>query len=318
MNRFGWSTWIGFVGWLALWLTPLPGQTTDSVIGMLFLLAPLVIVPLALRTVSGSIAISGWMTTTQPFAAWLAVVSLYMPTGGVTAIIGASAWMGLTLVLGGQGLRALCGGAWRRADRFAVTMGLAMIPAGGIGFLLSRCGATPFGIEEPLILLTGVHFHYAAFVSPIMAALAMRGRDGRLEWWTAMSVVAGSPLLAVGFVMSMPVVRMLGAVLLVAGMMNVALKMVLVVVSLRSNKARALVMVSATSLAMGLAFALVYAVADGLGRVWIPIGVMAWTHGILNAVGFALCGLAGWAMEHEIEPVAIKRMTGALTRRWMV
>lgn len=319
MNRLGRSAAIGFIGWLVLWWAPLPGHAGVAVIEKLFLLAPLAVVPLAFRAMSPLVNVRGWIATLQPVAAWLAVGSFFVPTGSVVAMVMASAWMALTVMVGVRGLRELGRGAWRSPDRLAVALGLVMIPAGGVGLVLSRCGATPLGIEEPLILLTAVHFHYAAFVSPVMAALAMRGRGGRVDWAMTVSIVAGSPLLAVGFVLAMPAMRMTGAVLLLAGLMGVVVKMLVAVVSLRSNLARGLAMVSATSLVMGLALALVYAVADCLGQVWIPIGAMAWTHGMLNAVGFSLCGLAGWIMEHEAEPVEpMQGCRQALTRRWMV
>jgi hypothetical protein len=42
-----------------------------------------------------------------------------------------------------------------------------------------------------------------------------------------------------------------------------------------------------------------YAIADYLGSDVLIIPQMARTHGILNAVGFCLCGLLGWLVEES-------------------
>jgi hypothetical protein len=318
MKRIGASVAVGFVGWLVLWLVPLPGHEGVALIEKLFLLAPLVIVPLALRVAAELRGRPVWLGGLQPLTAWLAVGSFFVPTGSVAAVVMASAWMAMTLVLGVNGLGDLRRGAWRRPDSLALAMALVMIPAGGLGLVLSRWGLTPFGIKEPLILLTGVHFHYAAFVSPLMAALAIAGSNRRMDWFMVGCTLAGSPLLAVGFIGSLPLVRVAGAMLLVTGLAGVSLATLVAVTRMTSLVARGLVMPAAMCLALGLMYATVYAMSDWFGANWIPIPHMARTHGMLNALGFALCGLAGWTWELAAEPAEEKKALHTLTRLWGV
>jgi hypothetical protein len=44
-------------------------------------------------------------------------------------------------------------------------------------------------------------------------------------------------------------------------------------------------------------FVAVYALGEVTGRVPLSVPQMARWHGTLNALGFALCGLLGWALE---------------------
>lgn len=56
---------------------------------------------------------------------------------------------------------------------------------------------------------------------------------------------------------------------------------------------RFLLLVSAASIAAGMVLAGVYGVGELTGRGWIGIPLMGAIHGLLNALGFTLCGLLG-------------------------
>ncbi len=51
---------------------------------------------------------------------------------------------------------------------------------------------------------------------------------------------------------------------------------------------------SAMALATAMALALIYAVGQYLGAALLDIPAMLPTHGLLQAAGFALCGLLAW------------------------
>ena len=51
--------------------------------------------------------------------------------------------------------------------------------------------------------------------------------------------------------------------------------------------------ISALSLVATMTLAVVYALGHYLGRSLVEIPTMVLSHGLLNAVGFTLCGLAG-------------------------
>jgi|HubBroStandDraft_6_1064221.scaffolds.fasta_scaffold2059611_1 hypothetical protein len=39
-----------------------------------------------------------------------------------------------------------------------------------------------------------------------------------------------------------------------------------------------------------------------MGRAWLTVPEMGRVHGTINALGFALCGLLGWALETRGSP----------------
>jgi protein-S-isoprenylcysteine O-methyltransferase Ste14 len=70
-----------------------------------------------------------------------------------------------------------------------------------------------------------------------------------------------------------------------------------VIPSLRTRAARALLAVSSAAVLACMALAGVYALGEYLRTGWLSIPEMARTHGALNALGFALCGLLAWTLE---------------------
>ena len=54
--------------------------------------------------------------------------------------------------------------------------------------------------------------------------------------------------------------------------------------------------VSSVSLLAGMALAALYGVGNYLGASWIDIPTMIPTHGLLNSIGFSLCGLLAWLL----------------------
>jgi len=55
--------------------------------------------------------------------------------------------------------------------------------------------------------------------------------------------------------------------------------------------------VSVASLVAAMVFAGIYALGKYNGRDWLDIPEMAAVHGVINALGFSLCGLGGWNLE---------------------
>ena len=85
----------------------------------------------------------------------------------------------------------------------SIDAGCAMLPIGGGWLVLSRLGVSVLGFEEPIILLTAVHFHYAAFATLVLVGLAGRfTRDGAAYRAIAAGAVSGPPLLAAGITLS--------------------------------------------------------------------------------------------------------------------
>jgi hypothetical protein len=317
-----WNVLAGGIVWLAIVLWPLDPNFGIGLIEKLFLLAPLVIVPMGLLLSDARTRLERYACCGQPVAAALVVASFFLPQGSVAAGVVVLPWLGVTLLVGMAGLVRLWRGAWREAAEFCFAAALTMLAVGGLGLTLSRFGLEALGYREPLVLLVAVHFHYAAFVSPLMAGAVGRRLNGgsvvlrRFFWLVAIAVSVGSPILAWGYVLFLPGLRLLGATLLTVGLFAVALLMLSVLPSVRPRGAQWLLAGAAGSVVFAMLYATVYAVADYFGTVWIAIPHMARTHGMVNALGFSVCGLLGWVFAKDTENSVGKLRS--LTRRWMI
>jgi len=260
---------------------------------MLFLWAPLVIVPLGLDLVPRPEGFFGRIDSAvriaQPFAAAFAVVAFLFPPGAM-ALLFAAPWV------------AVCGAlAMLGAARFARRKGwdpveictdaaLGFLAVGGFGLAASRFGL-PLGFKEPIILLTAVHFHYTGFVAPLLIGFAGRKLGPRSPvLYAASAVVIGSPLTAIGFLFS-PTLKVVAVLWIAAGMLVFAGLLMRLAAVVTDNRPRFLFMLASLSLLIGMGLVAVYSIGEYRDRLLIEIPAMAWFHGIANAGGFATCGL---------------------------
>lgn len=249
----------------------------------LFLLAAWAIVPLGLRQLPDS-KLLRWAKRLQPVAAALATVSFFLPKGIPAAAL-AIPWLSLDALLALAALFGLPSALRGGIPALLLTAAMGFPTVGGVHLVASRYGYPLAGFPEPIILLTAIHFHYTAFAVPILAALA---KESRLAILGGAGVVGGTPLLAAGFLFS-PILKVVGVGVLCVSVAAVA------VGQLRATDGarRSLLLVSSLSVLAGMALAAVYEHGFYTGRTWIAIPTMAWSHGILNGVGFSLCGLLG-------------------------
>jgi hypothetical protein len=189
-----------------------------------------------------------------------------------------------------------------RIPAFCVAASLGFLQVGGVGLLASRLGVPMAGFEEPIVLLTAVHFHYTGFAAPLLvAALAhfagSARRRSRLLAAVAFGVVASTPVIAIGFMFS-PLLKLAGVVWLAASIFAFSLLTFSSLGELR-GAGRPWLVVSSTAVWAGLALALVYAAGEYTGVSYIGLAEMARYHGAANGIGFTLCGLLGWILQTD-------------------
>jgi hypothetical protein len=294
--------------WLITLTRLIAKPTAFTLIEQLFLLAPLVIVPLALPLVGTPIQpgpdrfLYRLIRISQPLGALAAVISFFLPVGLAAAGL-AAGWLLVTGLIAVWGLtRLLRRGLRLQMAELCVDAGLLMLPVGGGWFVLARLGVNPLGFGDVIVLLTAVHFHYAGFAAPIITGLVgrvlSRHAPDRRRFYrmTAAGVIAGTPVVAAGITFS-PLLELIGALIVAAGLTGVAYLTVFVIVpTLTHRLARTLLVISAASIVVGMLLTLAYATGEFSGYAIINIPQMARIHGLANALGFALCGLAGWQM----------------------
>jgi hypothetical protein len=296
--------------WLLLAFGFFVHRIPPDAISLLFLLAPLVVVPLGFG-LARSLEFSGWVSVfessaliLQPFGAMLAASSFWVTPGRFAAAL-AVPWLLVCALATLAGLLRLSHGAYRSAASLCVAAGFMYLSIGGVWLVLSRSGITPMHFAEPIILLTAVHFHFTGFALPLIAgatglAIAARGKISQLCFHCAVGGILASPLiLAGGYVISSEGLKMFAALLLATSCVLLAGLFFSILPRLRSRLACLLLAVAAISLIGAMILAAAYAIGQYTEQYWLLIPQMARWHGTANAFGLSLCGLLGWSLEYR-------------------
>jgi len=299
------SATIGAAVWAGTAVAARAGIARMGSVELIFLFAPLVVVPLGMalgRAISGWGWCEGAASRLQPLGAALAVIAMWLPPGR-NAGLAALGWMLVCVLLAGGGVVELIRASWLDAGGGArATIAIAKIDltVGGAWLVASRLGMRPMGIQEPIGLLTAVHFHFAGFTTATIAAatLLFAEKRGQQLWLKrVVALIVGLPyLVAAGFLIS-PALKMGAALMFSASVAALALLLRDGGRRAHDATARVLLQVASAAVFAGMVLSGAYAVADFVGSDVLTIPQMARTHGILNAVGFCLLGLLGWLVE---------------------
>jgi hypothetical protein len=236
----------------------------------------------------------------QPFAAIAAAVSFLLEPGVPAAGL-AFLWFCETALIAILGLQRLNRPELRTPAEVSISVGLVFIPVAGVWLIVHRLGIQLLGYGDTIILLTAVHFHFAAYAAPILAGLTGRRLSqfagaSRVFKLTPMGIIAGTPLVAAGISFS-PVLALVGTLMISIGLVLLAILVVgWILPSMESIPGRVLLLVSSVSCLPAMALACAYAYSIVFQKLIIDIPQMAMTHGVANAFGFSLCGLVGWCL----------------------
>ncbi|HVM44429.1 MAG TPA: YndJ family transporter, partial [Candidatus Thermoplasmatota archaeon] len=251
----------------------------------LFLVAPLALAPLALALVPtpdrrgrlpALMRAAAWL---QPPAALACAASFLVSAGALAAAL-VVPWLLLTLLLALHGAGRFLARGPGPVEELAVDAALAYAPVGGAWLLASRLGMQPLGFGEPIVLLTAVHFHVAAFALLALAGAigraAMPARSEPLYRAAVAALVLGPLLLALGITFSRAL-EVAAALVMAAGLLLL------------------LGVASAWRLAF-LPLALAAVVSMGAAVMYatrgLPLDTMARAHGAVN-LGIVAAGLVG-------------------------
>ncbi|MFD7627766.1 YndJ family protein [Streptomyces sp. NPDC059851] len=190
------------------------------------------------------------------------------------------------------------------AAEIAVLTALASPAVAATALVAERAGYRLFGFDLDVLALTVPHFHYAGFTAALVAGLVCRAlasgrtaggpRRARRARWAAYSVPGGTLLVLLGYFVD-DWAELAGAVVLTAGMWLVAL---VTWQEIRptgpDRRTRWLLAVSAGVLGVTMVLALWWALGEATGIPHPTLTWMAATHGLGNALGFALCSVLAW------------------------
>jgi hypothetical protein len=276
-----------------------------GVIELLLLSAVLVIVPLGfnltrMHDFAGDESRMQVLWVLEAAAA-LAVVASFWQRPGVVAAALSVPWFVLGVSVALAGVWNLYRKETRSLTDLAVSVaGVDLAFASG-WLLVSRAGLHPMGFQEPIVLLTAVHFHYSGFGVALIAAAALRVRQDRAIRLGVLTPIAWFVLflpflLAAGFVIS-PVLRMVAALGLAVSVPALAASLFRMSRLFHPAVARVYMRLGAIAAWVAMCLAGVYAVTDYVGKAFMTMPGMASTHGVLNGLGFVLCSVLAFAIE---------------------
>jgi hypothetical protein len=291
---------IGTTVWIALAISSFAPRVHLGIIEVLFLLGPWIVVPLGADLVNGagaskSNAVRDWILFT---AASLTTVSFFLDNRTVAAWF-ASSWLLVCGCFAGDGVRRFVISGRSSFTQFCFAAGEGYLLVAGAWLVASRAGLQLLAFREPIVLLTAVHFHFAGFASAVLAGLADRAfvghRGHRILRAALLAVVLGPGILGLAFLLG-PKVKLVAALLIALGQFGLAAGTVRVGMAAQNSRGRWLLLVAGASVAAGMILAGVWAIGEYPLQAFVNIRQMAEFHGVLNAVGFVVCGLVGWTM----------------------
>ena len=233
--QFGLGVWgtiavTAWVGWLRFGL-----------IEILFLAAVWVIVPAGILMVPridslpSNLVRRSWLVF---FAAASASAGFSVEPGRLAGAL-VIPWVMVCGCIAWEGARRIVRFRLTNFSQYCFAAGEGYLAVGGVWLLMSRFGMHPAGFQEPIVLLTAVHFHFAGFLTGLLAGLAWHERlpRGRTPLQALITgAILGPGLLGLAFLAG-PKFKLGAMVLIVVGQCAIAATMARIGIR-RSNQSQ--------------------------------------------------------------------------------
>lgn len=287
-----------------------------SIAQALVALAVVAIVPLGVRVAADESTRAQRVCAALPVASALGLASFFFAPSALAGAL-AAGWLVGTLAIAYLGAARIARRGLGPIEELSIDLGHLYLPVGAVWMCASRAGRPLLGFEEPVVLYTAAHFHYAGFAAPVVIGLlgrelalrrapstpdvAIASLSLRRGYTLSASVtLLGIPLVAAGITLShaleLPSALLLGAAML----LNMLWLIRAGAARLRKRQGEGALLISAgvaLLLSMGLVFlfATTGSATRGSAAPLIPYSTMAALHGSANAIFFAGLSLVAFA-----------------------
>lgn len=283
------------------------GWSDPSIVELALAFAFLVLVPLVLQLAVPSylhswpeLWLNKYSRCSLPFALF-GIASLSIEAGWLSGML-AGVWFIFTGAISMFAFLRMIARGFRPAEETIIDVGSLYLIVGGGWFVLSRIGSVSFlPYSDVIVELTAIHFHYSAFILPILTGIfgrwlyqqsTKRNTKGKLFTILAWGIALGPIIVAFGLDLGPPIELYFVSfyVLFVIWLCGWWLKSVK-----RMDKKPGIFLGLSALIILGtMTLSLLYSLGLYLGMPIISIpGMIRW-HGALNAFGFAFIGTVGW------------------------
>lgn len=286
------------------------GSAVSVLVNVIVMLGMLVVVPAGLRLTE--LRELDRIRRLWPLFAVPGAIALWLPRGAPATALACCYALG-TVLLALYAPRRAARGRDLGPAGIALLTALVTPAVAATALVAERSGHQLFGFDLGILALTVPHFHFAGFAAALIAGLVCRVSDGPAGRFAALSVPLGTLLVLVGYFIG-DWAELVGAVVLTAGMWTVGLlTWRLGRAAGRDRTTRYLLLASAAVLVATMLLALSWAVGEATGLPHPSLTWMAATHGLGNALGFALCSLLAWRRLRTRTPARTEALAGPRT-----
>ena len=180
---------------------------------------------------------------------------------------------------------------------------------GGSWLLLSRLGIhgiAPIVFSDEIVLLTGLHFHFAGFTTTLIAGEVGHHMDyqygftRRLYQLLVIGVTVGTPIIALGITFN-DGLALVGVSLLSTSLLGLALLFITASFPKLIKSQKELLLIGGGSLFVSMPLAILYSYGQLVDNELVGIPFMIFTHGLINCFGFAFCSLLAFRQALQTE-----------------
>lgn len=263
----------------------------------LLLFSILVVVPFSFMLIDKKkrdhslLPLTGWVCRFYPFAALGALFSLV-----TNEYLFSLLWLGFTFLTALFGLLRFAERGARPLSELSIDSGLMYLSLGGLWFLTYTAHIKVMDFPIITNLLTAMHFHYSAFIIPILAGFLGRKQLRYKKLYSAVTIaLILSPLTIAAGISFSRAIEFTSVLIYLAAIY--AYCFLVFTASFRKKLARIFISISSAVLMITICFSLLYSWGRLQNAASISIQSMIFIHGAVNAFGVVLPALIGWLIE---------------------
>ncbi|GEL77859.1 YndJ family protein [Tenuibacillus multivorans] len=249
---------------------------------LLLTVAQLVYVPLVLGSFIKNNSIV-WFA----IPAFLSVIVLQLTSQTSGDLLLATIYFAFTIVVAFHGIKRFLNRGFIYMEEILIDMAMMFLAIGGMWFWASEAGIDT-GFSPIITWLTGIHFHYAAFMFLVFAGILGRIYKPKGYHLLACAIIIAPVFVALGITFStfLELVSVIIYIIGIYGFIVLSFK-----APFQSSWQKWLLRISFLALGVTILFSLIYAFGNWSGMYVITIDFMLQFHGLINAVVFAGTGV---------------------------